>query len=218
MLVIVDYGVGNLASIKNILKKIGEEAVISSDASVIAQAEKLILPGVGAFDTCAGKLSASGLLPVLNEQVLVNKKPVLGICVGMQLLTRGSEEGTLPGLGWIPGEIVKFDPQKFDLQESDPQKPGSQKAPVKIPHMGWTEVHLNKPSGLFSDMYDEPRFYFVHSYHPRLDNEADALVYADYGYRFAAGMEKDNVMGVQFHPEKSHKFGMKLLQNFLKNY
>ena len=205
MLVIVDYGVGNLASIKNILKKIGEDAVISSDETLIAQADKLILPGVGAFDTCAGKLSASGLLPVLNEQALVRKKPVLGICVGMQLLTRGSEEGQLPGLGWIPGEIVRFDPAKAAT-------------PMKIPHMGWTDVNLNKPSGLFREMYDEPRFYFVHSYHARLDNEADALVYADYGYRFAAGMEKDNIMGVQFHPEKSHKFGMKFLQNFLNNY
>jgi glutamine amidotransferase len=205
MLVIVDYGVGNLASIKNILKKIGEEAVISSEEAVIEKADKLILPGVGAFDTCAGKLAASGLLPVLNEKVLVQKKPVLGICVGMQLLTEGSEEGVLPGLGWIGGRIVRFIPEKAAM-------------PVKIPHMGWTEVHLNKPSGLFGDMYEEPRFYFVHSYHPQLDRDEDVLVYADYGYRFAAGMEKDNIMGVQFHPEKSHKFGMKLLQNFLNNY
>ncbi len=205
MLVIVNYGVGNLASIKNILKKIGEDAVISSDEAVIAQADKLILPGVGAFDTCAEKLSGSGLLPVLNEKVLIEKRPVLGICVGMQLLTRGSEEGLLPGLGWVDGKIVRFSPEKASFQ-------------LKIPHMGWTDVILNKPSGLFTDMYDEPRFYFVHSYHPQLDDAEDVLVYADYGYRFAAGIEKGNIMGVQFHPEKSHKFGMKLLQNFLRNY
>jgi glutamine amidotransferase len=205
LLVIVNYGVGNLASIKNILKKIGEDAVISSDETVIGQADKLILPGVGAFDTCAEKLTESGLLPVLNEKVLIEKRPVLGICVGMQLLTRGSEEGQLAGLGWIDGKIVRFSPEKAPFQ-------------LKIPHMGWTDVMLNKPSGLFTDMYDEPRFYFVHSYHPQLDNVEDVLVYADYGYRFAAGIEKGNIMGVQFHPEKSHKFGMKLLQNFLRNY
>ena len=205
MTVIIDYGVGNLASIRNILKKLGENAVISPEEAVIRQATKLILPGVGAFDTCARKLGDSGLLPVLNEKVMVEKTPVLGICVGMQLLTRGSEEGRLPGLGWIGGEIIRF------RQES--VQPA-----LKVPHMGWREVQLNKESGLFMDMYDEPRFYFVHSYHPVLDNEADVLVYADYGYRFAAGMEKDNVMGVQFHPEKSHKFGMRMLENFLKNY
>jgi imidazole glycerol-phosphate synthase subunit HisH len=123
----------------------------------------------------------------------------------MQLLTRGSEEGLRPGLGWVDGKIVRFSPEKAPFQ-------------LKIPHMGWTDVMLNKPSGLFTDMYDEPRFYFVHSYHPQLDNAEDVLVYADYGYRFAAGIEKGNIMGVQFHPEKSHKFGMKLLQNFLRNY
>src|SRR6187402_1504447 len=189
-LIIVDYGVGNLASIKNILKKIGVDSTITSDEATIARADKLILPGVGAFDTCAEKLQRSGLLPILNQKVLDEKVPVLGICVGMQMLTEGSEEGVLPGLGWIKGKIVKF------RQERLP-------ATAKIPHMGWTEVHLNKPSRLFKDMYDEPRFYFVHSYHPQLDREEDVMVYADYGYRFAAGMEKDNIMGVQFHPEKS---------------
>lgn len=205
MLVIIDYGVGNLASIKNILKKIGVEAVISSDESVIAEADKLILPGVGAFDTCVEKLHESHLLPVLNTKVLQQRVPVLGICVGMQLLMKGSEEGVLPGLGWIDGEIIKFQPQRFAI-------------PVKVPHMGWTEVHLHGPSRLFEDMHEEPRFYFVHSYHVMLKNEEDTLVYADYGYPFAAGVEKDNILGVQFHPEKSHKFGMKLMDNFVKRY
>lgn len=205
MVVIIDYGVGNLASIKNILKKIGAEATISSDESVIAAADKLILPGVGAFDSCAEKLHGSHLLPVLNTKVLQQRTPVLGICVGMQLLTSGSEEGVLPGLGWIDGRIIKFQQAQFT-------------APVKIPHMGWTEVRLRSSSRLFEDMYAEPRFYFVHSYHARLDDEGDALVYADYGYPFVAGVEKGNILGVQFHPEKSHKFGMKLLHNFVKNY
>jgi glutamine amidotransferase len=205
MLVIVDYGVGNLASIKNILKKIGEEVVISSDQSVIGQAEKLILPGVGAFDTCAGKLSASGLLPVLNKKALEEKTPVLGVCVGHQLLLEGSEEGRLPGLGWIRGQVIRF--------RQDRMPPG-----FKIPHMGWTEVSLTKPSRLFDGMYEEPRFYFVHSYHADPLDKEDALLQANYGYPFVAGVERENIAGVQFHPEKSHKFGMKLLQNFLKNY
>ena len=205
MLVIIDYGVGNLASIRNMLKKIGVESTISSDKEVIAKSDKLILPGVGAFDTCAEKLQQSGLLELLHEKVINQKTPVLGVCVGMQLLTEGSEEGKLPGLGWIKGQIVKFREEKLT--------PG-----LKIPHMGWTDVKLSKPSRLFKEMYNDPRFYFVHSYHPELANPADALVVADYGYSFVAGMEHDNIMGVQFHPEKSHKFGMKLLENFVKYY
>jgi len=205
MLTIVDYGVGNLASIKNMLKKIGAEAQISSDPSVISAAEKLILPGVGAFDTCAQKLQESGLTGLLNQKALVEKIPVLGICVGMQLLMSGSEEGILPGLGWINGKIIRF------RQDQLPSE-------LKIPHMGWTDVFPNKSSRLFDNMYEDPRFYFVHSYHPAADNDSDVLVYAQYGYKFAAGLEHENIMGVQFHPEKSHKFGMKLLDNFVKHY
>ena len=196
---------GNLASIRNILKKIGEESVLTSDEDTIAGAQKLILPGVGSFDTCADKLQQSGLLPILHKKVLEDKTPVLGICVGMQMLMHGSEEGVLPGLGWINGKIIKF---RRD------QLPAS----LKIPHMGWTQVQLNKPSRLFRDMYEEPRFYFVHSYHAQLEDPGDELLYAEYGYRFTAAVEKDNIMGVQFHPEKSHKFGMRLLNNFVNNY
>lgn len=205
MVTIVDYGVGNLASIRNILKKISVDVIISSDASVIEEAEKLILPGVGAFDTCAQKLQQSGLMELLNKKVLIEKTPVLGICVGMQLMMVGSEEGVLPGLDWIKGKNIKFRQDQLPTQ-------------LKIPHMGWTEVILNKPSRLFDNMYEEPRFYFVHSYHPATDSENDVLVYAQYGYRFVAGLEHENIIGVQFHPEKSHKFGMKLLDNFVKNY
>ena len=205
MIVIVDYGVGNLASIRNMLKKIGTEATISSDATVIRSAEKLILPGVGAFDTCAEKLQQSGLIPALNEKVVEEKTPVLGVCVGMQLLTEGSEEGVLPGLGWIKGSVIKF------RQEILPKE-------CKIPHMGWADIILNKPSRLFENMHENPRFYFVHSYYPELTHPEDILVKAVHGRPFAAGMEHENIMGVQFHPEKSHKFGMKLLANFIKNY
>lgn len=205
MLTIVDYGVGNLASIKNMLKKVGSDVIISSNERDILNAKKLILPGVGAFDTCAAKLQASGLSEALNQKVLGEKAPVLGVCVGMQLLMEGSEEGILPGLNWIKGKIVKF---KIESLPSG----------LKIPHMGWAEVTLNKSSRLFADMYEEPRFYFVHSYHPQVDNPEDALLYANHGYTFVAAMEHENIMGVQFHPEKSHKFGMKLLHNFVSQY
>jgi glutamine amidotransferase len=205
MLIIIDYGVGNLASIRNMLKKIGVESMISSKREDILAADRLILPGVGAFDTCAEKLQQSGLLETLQQKAIEEKTPVLGVCVGMQLLTEGSEEGKLPGLGWIKGRIVKFNQGKLP-------------ASFKIPHMGWREVKLNKQSRLFNEMFEEPRFYFVHSYYPVLDNAADVLVTADYGYSFVAGMEHENIIGVQFHPEKSHKFGMKLLENFVSQY
>ena len=205
MLTIVDYGVGNLASIRNMLKKSGSDCLISSEETVIRDAEKLILPGVGAFDTCAEKLRQSGLIGLLNKKVLEDKVPVLGVCVGMQLLMEGSEEGELPGLGWINGRVIRF------RQDRLPDG-------YKVPHMGWTEVSLCKSSRLFEDMYEAPRFYFVHSYHPDPLYREDALIQASYGYDFVAGMERDNITGVQFHPEKSHKFGMKLLSNFVKNY
>jgi glutamine amidotransferase len=205
MLTIVDYGVGNLASIKNMLKKAGVDAIISSKEQNILDADKLILPGVGAFDTCVQKLKESGLVQVLHRKVLDMKTPVLGVCVGLQLLTGGSEEGVLPGLGWIKGKVIRFRPDRM---------PGD----LKIPHMGWSEVTPSKPSALFEDMPEEMRFYFVHSYHVLLDDPADALVTARYGYDFVAGIQRDNISGVQFHPEKSHKFGLKLLSNFASKY
>ncbi len=205
MVTIVDYGVGNLASIQNMLKKIGAESTVTSLGQDIEKATKLILPGVGSFDTCSGKLRDSGLLSVLEELVLKQKVPVLGICVGMQLMFRSSEEGKLPGLSWINGKIVRFN---SSLLQSD----------LKIPHMGWTDVVPAKTSRLFDGMYPEPRFYFVHSFHPEPEEMQDAILHAHYGYDFVAGVERGNIAGVQFHPEKSHKFGMKLLENFVNNY
>lgn len=204
MVTIVDYGVGNLASIQNMLKKAGSGALISSLEEDILAAEKLILPGVGAFDTCVEKLQVSGLLNAINKKALEDKVPVLGVCVGLQLLMEESEEGRLPGLGWVKGRVVKF---KQDLLPPE----------LKIPHMGWTDVEVCKSSRLFEGMYEEPRFYFVHSFHLQPDDPEDALVEATYGYKFVAGVERGNIMGVQFHPEKSHKFGMKLFENFV-NY
>ena len=202
MIVVVDYGMGNLGSIMNMLKKVEAKALLSSDIAEIEKADKLILPGVGSFDAGMNNLSTLGLIPILNKKVIEDRTPMLGICLGMQLLTKRSEEGNLPGLGWIDADTVRF---KFD---------DVQGMKNKIPHMGWNTVELVKASKLFNDMYPEPRFYFVHSYHVRCNKEEDILTKTFYGYYFISSIVAGNIAGVQFHPEKSHKFGMKLLGNF----
>ena len=201
MITIVDYGVGNLGSIVNMLKKVGAKAQASSDPDVLSQARKLILPGVGAFDAGMKKLNEAGLVPLLNELVLEKKVPVIGLCLGMQLLTKGSEEGTEAGLGWIDAHTVRF---KF----------GPENANLKIPHMGWNTLDVQRQHPLVSDLGLESRFYFVHSYHVVCADEADVVAYTDYGYPIAAIVNKGNILGAQFHPEKSHKYGMQLLRNF----
>lgn len=198
-IVIIDYGMGNLGSILNMLKKIGTPAVVSSDIHVIETADKLILPGVGAFDNGMQNLEERGLRGVLEECVLNRKKPVLGICLGMQLMTQSSEEGTLSGLGWINGVTKRF---RFD----DPA--------LKVPHMGWNGVNIRQTDSLFSEMYVDTRFYFVHSYYVTCLEQSDILATTHYGHEFASSFKHENIMGVQFHPEKSHKYGMKLLKNF----
>jgi glutamine amidotransferase len=201
MITIVDYGVGNLGSIVNMLKKAGAKAQASSDPNDLRQAEKLILPGVGAFDAGMKKLNETGLVPVLNELVLDKKVPVIGLCLGMQLMTKRSEEGTEAGLGWIDAETVRF---KF----------GAENAHLKVPHMGWNTLDICRPHPLVADLGAEPRFYFVHSYHIVCANETDVVANTDYGYPFAAIISRGNILGAQFHPEKSHRFGMQLLRNF----
>ncbi len=204
MITIVDYGVGNLGSIRNMLKKVGSESCITSVPSEISTANKLILPGVGAFDAGMRHLQNSGLLPALQERVKQRRVPILGICLGMQLLTQRSEEGVLPGLGWVDAEAVRF-----KVEEG---------ASLKVPHMGWNVVSPQKPSLLLNGAHPEERFYFVHSYFVRCSNRADVLLTARHGNEFDAAFESDNIMGVQFHPEKSHKFGMHLLRNFSEAY
>jgi len=204
MLTIVNYGVGNLSSMQNMLKKIGVASVVSSNKEEIASAEKLILPGVGAFDTCADRLKESGLIPVLNERVIKDKIPVLGVCVGMQLMLESSEEGIMPGLGWMKGKIVRFNRDLIPEQ-------------LKIPHMGWAEIGVSKKNNLLDGIEEAPRYYFVHSFHASLEYREDELFFATHGYQFTAGIQRENITGVQFHPEKSHKFGMKLLFNFVSN-
>lgn len=204
MITIIDYKTGNLGSIQNILKKIGEESVVTSDKDEIARASKLILPGVGAFDTGMRNLTELDLTDILNEKVIVEKTPVLGICLGMQLLSKGSQEGSFPGLGWIDAETVRF---RFeDTME------------YKIPHMGWNFIWQHKTSKLLDNMYPDARFYFVHSFFFRANIKEDVLASTTYEIEFTSAIERGNILGVQFHPEKSHKFGMKLLKNFIDFY
>ena len=199
MIVIVDYGVGNLASIANMLRKAGADSMISSDPGVIAEAEKLILPGVGAFDAGMRNLGERKLIEPLNAAVLGRRVPVIGLCLGMQLMTRKSTEGSQTGLGWIDAETIRF---RFD----DPA--------MKVPHMGWNTMRFTRPAALAEGLDEEARFYFVHSFHLVCHDRADVLGLTTYGYEFASAIERDNIMGVQFHTEKSHRFGLQLLKNF----
>lgn len=203
MIVIVDYGMGNLGSIRNMFHRLGFDSIISGDPTAVAKADKLILPGVGAFDVGMRNLRQSGLIPLLEKKVHQDKTPVLGICLGMQLLSFRSEEGELPGLGWIEAETIRF-------------QLGEPTATVKVPLMGWREVRSRKDSILFDRMFEPPRFYFVHSYHVRCRNSEDAWLSCEHGIEFTAAVQRDNIVGVQFHPEKSHKFGMRLLENFAR--
>jgi imidazole glycerol-phosphate synthase subunit HisH len=196
MIAIIDYGCGNLNSIKNMLKKIGFDAVITKNAEGVSMASKIILPGVGAFDTGMRNLEESGLLPIIQKKAMEDKIPFLGICLGMQLMTKGSEEGQLKGLGWFDADTLKF--------------PVDEK--LKVPNMGWNFVDVKK-NGLFAGI-NEPRFYFVHSYYIKSNNPEDISATAEYGLEYTCGFSNDNLFGVQFHPEKSHKYGMKLLLNF----
>lgn len=204
MFVIVDYGVGNLTSIQNMLKKGGTKATISGRQEDIAAAEKLLLPGMGHFDHCMQRFNASGLRPAVEKKVFEEKIPVLGICVGLQMLMESSEEGQEKGLAWLPGKTVRFQPARME-------------ASLKIPHMGWQEVHCGRSSRIWNNL-EGSRFYFAHSFYVEPAVESDILLTATYGYRYTVGVERGNILGVQFHPEKSHRFGMQLLQNFATQY
>ena len=199
MITVIDYGAGNIRSVVNALKILGEDPLVSSDADVIAKADKLILPGVGAFGECMKKLTASGIADAVKETA---KKgvPLLGICLGLQLLFDYSTEfGKREGLGLISGGVEKLSAGK-----------------LKLPHIAWTSVEVNPDSRLLKGTENGEFFYFVHSYRAKATNEADEAATAVYGERFTAAVEKDNIFATQFHPEKSGKAGLKLLENFLK--
>lgn len=200
MIAIVDYGLGNLKSIQNMLSHIGVKSSISNHPVAIRESSKLILPGVGAFDSGIINLQKAKLIELLNEEVLIKKKPILGICLGMQLMTRLSEEGKERGLSW-------FNAQTRRLAFSDEQR-------LKVPHMGWNTAIPKSSSTIFNGLEKENRFYFVHSYFVECLDPNDILATCDYGSEFSCAIAKENIYGVQFHPEKSHKFGMKLLKNF----
>lgn len=208
MIAVVDYGIGNLGSIKNMLDRIGADSVVTSDTGTIAAADKLVLPGVGAFDRGMRKLREYGLVPVLEDKVRRQRAKILGICLGMQLFTSKSEEGEEPGLGWIEGETVRF-----RADEAAPDGSGI----LPVPHMGWNAAKVqNGACPLFEGLGSAPRFYFVHSYYVRTGNPSNVVARTLYGTEFTSALQDDNIFGVQFHPEKSHKFGMTLLANFAK--
>ena len=200
MIIIVDYGMGNVGSILNMFKKLGVDNVtVSNKIEGVEEADKLILPGVGAFDNGMKNLKESGLIPVLNKKVIEDEVPVLGICLGMQLLCNKSEEGEEPGLGWIDADVIKF---RIDDTVN-----------FKIPHMGWNYVEIKEENPLISKE-QKNRYYFVHSYYVKCNVEEDIIARANHSFDFTCAVQHENIFGTQFHPEKSHKFGMKLLKNF----
>lgn len=191
---------GNLGSVVNMFRRIGAPCELTHDLEKIGKAKKILLPGVGAFDTAMERINSSGMLPVLNDKALKEKIPVLGICLGMQLLTRGSEEGKLPGLGWIDANTYAFK-KRID-------------AGLKIPHMGWNVVNISDACELTANFTGETKFYFVHSYFVKADSSSNSMMRTTYGLEFDSALHRDNIFGAQFHPEKSHKFGMQLFKNF----
>jgi len=198
---IVDYGMGNIHSVRRRMDQAGAQCSVSSSPEVVLQAEKLILPGVGHFGRAMQNLQDSGLVDALNEAVLHRKTPVLGICLGMQLMAGHSEEGDADGLGWFDGTVTRFRVED--------------RLRYKVPHMGWNQARQMKQSPLLKGIPDNSEFYFVHSYHFLANEAADVLTETDYSYLFASAIEKDNIFGVQFHPEKSHDAGTLLLKNFI---
>lgn len=203
-IVIIDYGMGNLGSIDNMLKYLGAKAVVSNNYSVIKTADKLILPGVGHFDRAMENITKQELQELIMEMAMVRKKPFLGICLGMQLMCKSSEEGKSDGLGLIDAAVRRF---HF-----------SENKELKIPHMGWNYIQLQKKSNILNGLVESSRFYFVHSYFVDCADKQDILARTTYGDSFVSSFEHENLIGVQFHPEKSHRFGMTLFKNFLQFY
>jgi glutamine amidotransferase len=201
MMTIVDYGLGNIRAFLNMFRRLNISAEAAASTDGLRAATRIILPGVGAFDDAMTRLAMSGLREVLDEMVLGRRVPVLGVCVGMQMLAHGSDEGELPGLGWVPGRVRA-------LGALAPE------SPRPVPHMGWNDVRPQRPGTLFDGLEKDARFYFLHSYYFDCERADDVLAVANYGCDFACAVRAEHVSGVQFHPEKSHHFGARLLKNF----
>jgi glutamine amidotransferase len=202
MIAIIDYGLGNVRAFANVYKKLNVPAVIAKQAGDLLNASKVILPGVGAFDHAMQRLEISGMRPLLDEIVLHRHVPVLGVCVGMQMFAHSSEEGRLPGLGWIDGEVRKFRPSPLESSS------------MRVPHMGWNDIILKKDNGLLRGLDQNARFYFLHSYYFQCHKSEDIIAATDYYGEFTSAVNSGNVYGVQFHPEKSHQWGIRLLENY----
>ena len=201
MITIIDYGLGNVLAFANVYKRLNIPVAVAKSAADLDGATKLILPGVGAFDHAMELLQQSGMRETLDEMVLSRNVPVLGVCVGMQILAASSEEGKLPGLGWIDGGVRKFDVATFRQR-------------TRLPHMGWNDVKPVGPSTLFARLENDARFYFLHSYYFHCARRENVLAQAEYGATFSCAVQSNQIFGVQFHPEKSHHYGTRLLQNF----
>jgi glutamine amidotransferase len=201
-LVIVDYGTGNLNSVKKMMDRMKVDSIISSDPKDFINCQKIILPGIGHFGKAMSKLNEMNLLDTLHEAVLVKQIPILGICLGMQLMAKKSEEGNVEGLGWFDSEVIKFNV--------------SNKIKHKVPHIGWNKVSIKKNSLLMNNIPELSEFYFLHSFHLKINNQSDVLNETLYDFIYPSAIEKDNIFGVQYHPEKSHEAGLQLLKNFIE--
>jgi imidazole glycerol-phosphate synthase subunit HisH len=203
MITLIDYGVGNIFAFQNVYKRLDIPTKIAKTSQDLADAEKLILPGVGSFDYAMAQLNASGMREKLDELVIEKKVPIIGICVGMQMMGNRSDEGKLEGLKWIDSEILKFDESLIQQR-------------TKLPHMGWNDVTPVKNHSLFIGLEKDAIFYFLHSFYFKCNNPVDSLAISDYGISFSSAVNRENIYGIQFHPEKSHLYGEKLLHNFAK--
>lgn len=207
-IIIVDYGMCNVSSVKNMLRHLGYDCAISSKLSEIEKADKLVLPGVGNFAEAMNRLKKTGMKSLLDHKVMEKQTPVLGICLGMQLLTTYSEEGGCEGFDWIDAETRKF-------EEDMPVVNGNR---LKVPHMGWDYLKVENNSGIVNGLLQDDRFYFVHSYYVRCNNRSNVIATTEYGHEFDSVIQNGHIVGTQFHPEKSLKYGMKILKNYVENF
>ena len=201
MITIIDYGLGNIRAFVNVYERLNIKTKVAHSAEDIKDASKIILPGVGAFDYAMSQLNASGMRDELEKQVLENNIPIVGICVGMQMLAKSSEEGILPGLGWIDGKVKIFDTSLIPYK-------------TRLPHMGWNSINPDNLNPLMVGLTPESRFYFLHSYYFVCENDENIISTTEYGITYSCAVNRDNIYGIQFHPEKSHSNGVQLLKNF----